>query len=263
MKNKKIDNNDNIYNSRENSININIEEISKDLNSINNIEDQEDDSPKILSIDTTSKFDICFKIIIIGNCGVGKSCLTNRIMKSKFEEGYISTIGLEYYSMFVKINNKIIKLQIWDTCGQEIYRSLITNYYRNSSMAIIVYAINNEESFQDIDLWVKELKAMSSPDIKIVLIGNKRDLIEERKILYKKGKELADYYGFDYFLETSAKSGENVKLMFIKAARLLYEEYLRYEDINSAKLSAFSFDPTKSSSLKANINKRKNNTCCQ
>ena len=133
-------------------------------------------------------------------------------------------------------------------------------------MAIIVYAINNEESFEDIDSWVKELKTMSSPDIKIILIGNKIDLIGERKIQYKKGKELADYYCFDYFLETSAKSGENVQLMFIKAARILYEDYLRYEDINSAKFSTFSYDLDKNYSLKTNIKKnkknKKNNTCC-
>ena len=257
-----IKDNDSDDNTKEKSININSEEISKDLNLINNIEYKEDDSPKILSLDSTSIFDMCFKIIIIGNCGVGKSCLTKRIIKSKFEDGYKTTIGLEYYSMFIKINDKIIKLQIWDTCGQEIYRSLISNYYRKSSLAIIVYAINNEESFQDIDLWIKELKTMSSPDIKMVLIGNKIDLKEERKIKYDQGKELADYYGFDFFLETSAKLGDNVKLMFIKAARILYEDYLRYEDISSAKISEFSNDPTKNSSLKAAFKRRKYNKCC-
>ena len=84
--------------------------------------------------------------------------------------------------MFIRLDNKIIKLQIWDTCGMEVYRSLIKSFYINSSLAVIVYAINDSDSFNDIHFWVKELKTMSSPDIKIILIGNKIDLENERKV---------------------------------------------------------------------------------
>ena len=87
-------------------------------------------------------YDLIFKIIVIGNIGVGKSCLSLKATKDIFLEEYTSTIGFEFYCFNVKIDEKIIKLQIWDTCGQEIYRSLITNYYKSTSLAIIVYAIN-------------------------------------------------------------------------------------------------------------------------
>ena len=87
-------------------------------------------------------YDLKFKIIVIGSVGVGKSCLSTKATKKTFDEGYSPTLGMQYFNFNVKIKDKIIKLNIWDTCGQEIYRSMITNYYRNSSLAIIVYAIN-------------------------------------------------------------------------------------------------------------------------
>ena len=88
------------------------------------------------------KYDLSFKVIVIGNSGVGKSCLSIKATKNIFENNYLATVGFEIFAFNVKLNDKIIKLQIWDTCGQEIYRSLITNFYRNSSLAIIVYAID-------------------------------------------------------------------------------------------------------------------------
>ena len=99
-------------------------------------------------------YDLSFKIIVIGNSGkkkylniinkigVGKSCLSIMATKHSFEKNYIATVGFEFFSFNIRIKNKVIKLQIWDTCGQEIYRSLVTNFYRNSSLAIVVYAIN-------------------------------------------------------------------------------------------------------------------------
>ena len=92
--------------------------------------------------DDYPRYDLSFKIIVIGNSGVGKSCLSIKATKNIFENNYLATVGFEFFNFNVKINDKVIKLQIWDTCGQEIYRSLITNFYRNSSLAIIVYEIN-------------------------------------------------------------------------------------------------------------------------
>ena len=102
-----------------------------------------------------SNFDLSFKIIIIGDSGVGKSCLTNSAIKNIFEDNYNATIGFEFITFNIKIDGKIIKLQIWDTCGQELYRSLITNFYRNSSLAIMVYAINSKTTFEDIEMWLR------------------------------------------------------------------------------------------------------------
>ena len=126
-----------------------------------------------------NKYDLSFKIIVIGNSGVGKSCLSIKATKNIFENNYLATVGFEFFSFNVKLDDKVVKLQIWDTCGQEIYRSLITNFYRNSSLAVIVYAIDDRQSYQDIELWLKDLKTYSNPDIKVFLIGNKTDMEEK------------------------------------------------------------------------------------
>jgi small GTP-binding protein len=92
--------------------------------------------------DDYNQYDLSFKIIVIGDPGVGKSCLTLKATKNLFESNYTTTVGFEFFTFNIKINDKIIKLQIWDTCGQEVYKSLISNFYRNSSLAVMVYAIN-------------------------------------------------------------------------------------------------------------------------
>ena len=123
-----------------------------------------------------SDFELSFKIIIIGDSGVGKSCLSLRATKNVFEELYSPTIGFEFMTFFIKVDDKPIKLQIWDTCGQEVYRSLITSFYTNSSLAIVVYSIDNEDSFNNLEFWLNELRLKGNADINIFLIGNKADL---------------------------------------------------------------------------------------
>ena len=198
---------------------------------------------------------ITFKIIIIGNSGVGKTSITNNAVKNVFFENYRSTIGMEIFSLFLKIDHKLIKLQIWDTCGQEIYRSLITNFYRNSSLAIIVYSIEKKESFKDIDMWIKELKVNSSPDIKIILIGNKSDLADKREVSYEEGAKYLDEPEIINFYETSAKTGDNVRKIFEEVGVTLYKDYIKYKDQGSLKSSS-TFRTNKSNK------KVKKKTCC-
>ena len=112
-------------------------------------------STLVKNVEDSSQYDLTFKIIVIGDPGVGKSCLTGRAVKDKFEEKYAPTIGFEFLTLSVKIEDKIIKLQIWDTCGQEMYRSLISNFYRNASLAMMVYSIDSKESFSHISTWLK------------------------------------------------------------------------------------------------------------
>ena len=176
---------------------------------------------------------INFKIIIIGSSGVGKTCITNQATKHIFNEDTVSTVGMEIYDLFIKIDNKVIKLQIWDTCGQELYRSLISSFYRSSSLAVIVYAIDRRQSFDEIDLWIKELKNNNSPDSKIILVGNKLDLAMYREIQYEEGEQKAKDNAFVDFFETSAKTGENISKMFIKVANILYEEHLEFKGIET------------------------------
>ena len=153
-----------------------------------------------------NQYDYNFKIIVIGDAGVGKSCLTTKVSKGIFDDKYSNTIAFEFLTFNVKIDGKI-KLQIWDTCGQELYRSLINSFYRKVSLAMIVYSIDSKESFNHIDNWLKELKLQSSPDIKIILIGNKADLKEKREVKLKEAKKFKDKMVFIFFVKHWLKQG--------------------------------------------------------
>jgi len=214
--------------------------------------------------DDYTQYDLSFKVIVIGDSGVGKSCLTNKATKNLFEESYNATVGFEFFTFNIKINEKIIKLQIWDTCGQELYRSLITNFYRNSSLAIIVYAVNNKDSFEDADMWLRELRTHSNPDAKVFLIGNKIDLINEREIKTEEGEAFARENKLNKFMEASAKTGVNAQQIFVDAAKLLYEDYLLYnggEEESSSNIKD-SNDYSKSFMSEDNHDLRKGGGCC-
>ena len=174
--------------------------------------------------------DLSFKILIIGDASVGKSCLALRATKGSFNTLYTPTVGFEFFNFYLKIEEENIKLQIWDTCGQEVYKSLISSFYRNSSLAIIVYAIDNLESFNNIENWLNELKTKGNPDISIILVGNKMDLEDKRQISKEMNSDFCDNHNIQNFIETSAKTGFNAKTVFIEAAKILYEEHLKLKD---------------------------------
>ena len=205
-----------------------------------------------------TQYDLSFKMIVIGDAGVGKSCLTTKASRGFFEESYSATVGFEFLTFNVKINDKIIKLQIWDTCGQEIYRSLISSFYRNASLAMMVYAIDSKESFSNMEAWLKEVKLQSNPDIKIFLIGNKADLEEQREVPVNTAKNFKDENGIHYFNETSAKSGLNAQEVFIEAAKLLYSEHLKYKERGSNKTNKGKIEVP----VKINSKKRENKKGC-
>ena len=182
---------------------------------------------EILDNKIGDKYDINFKIIVIGNSGVGKSSLTLKATQGIFKEEFSSTLGFQFFSFHVKINDKIIKLQIWDTCGQEIYRSLITNFYRSSALALICYSVNDLKSFEEIEIWLKQVKMNSDPDCKVFLIANKIDLTD-RVVSAEQGIEFKKEHDFECYMETSAKTGVNVKELFVNCALALYKELPKY-----------------------------------
>ena len=212
--------------------------------------------------ESDNRYDFSFKMIVIGDAGVGKSCLTGRAIKDKFDDGeYSPTVGFEFLTFTTKIEDKIIKLQIWDTCGQEVYRSLITNFYRNASLAMMVYSIDSRESFLHINQWLKEVRIQSNPDVKIILIGNKADLENEREVSFEEAKRYKEENQLLYFEETSAKSGLNSKEVFTEAARILYKEHKKYKlRANNPSLNTNnqSNTPTKLTKVEQNRNKG----CC-
>ena len=176
------------------------------------------------------QYDLCFKIILIGDPNVGKSSLTTQAVRNYFLEYYQTTVGFEFLTFNLTINNSVVKLQIWDTCGQEVYRSLITNFYRNCSLAIIVYAINDKKSFINAEKWLNDLKEQSNINVKVILIGNKCDLESKRVVTKEEGEKYKNEKNLDKFFETSAKTGLNVRNAMIEAAKLLYKDYMKNKD---------------------------------
>ena len=222
---------------------------------------------EILS-DEFPTYDLSFKIIIISDQNVGKSCLSIKASRNYFEDFYSPTVGFEFLSLNVKVEDKIVKLQMWDTCGQEVYRSLISSFYRSASLAIIVYSIDNEESFNNIEKWLNDVKSQSNPNVKIFLIGNKADLEDKRKVARIEGEKFYNDHKLSYFIETSAKTGFNVQNVFIKAAKELYltNEELRNRLTRPGSLLNFPDNPEISNVLKLETEeeeiKKKKKFCC-
>ena len=208
--------------------------------------------------DDKKKSDLHFKIIVIGDSGVGKSCLSLRATQNIFKEDFISTIGFEFFSFNLQINDKIVKLQIWDTCGQEIYRSLISGFYRSTELAILVFSVSDRKSFEDLDIWLKQLKTHGTPDCKIFLIGNKvdlpnREVSSEEAINCKKENE------FECYMETSAKAGANIKELFVNCALSLYKKYI--DNIKNGKDEGIELDDYESEGFNLNGGVNEENEC--
>ena len=158
-------------------------------------------------------FDYLFKYIIIGDAAVGKSNLLLRYAHGQFKPEYQLTIGVEFGAKNVVIRNKTYRIQIWDTAGQENFRSITRAYYKNSVCALVVYDISSRDSFNNVSTWIEDCRNNSSEKIFMVLIGNKSDLADKRQVSTEEGRELAEKYEMKFY-ETSAKIGENVNDIF-------------------------------------------------
>jgi len=158
-------------------------------------------------------FHYLLKFVIIGDSGVGKSNILLRYMNNTFSEDFKATVGVEFGAKNLEINNKIYRIQIWDTAGQENFRSIARAYYKNSVCACIVYDISNRKSFDSIQSWIDDCTKQTPKSILLLLIGNKNDLNNKREVQYEEGAEFARKKNM-IFLETSAKTGENVNDIF-------------------------------------------------
>ena len=162
-------------------------------------------------------FNYLFKYIIIGDSAVGKSNILLRYIHDKFNEEFQSTIGVEFGAKNLKIEDKIYRIQIWDTAGQETFRSITRAYYKNSVCACVVYDITNKNSFNNIKSWIEDCKKVSPKTVFLILIGNKVDLEDKREVSYEEGSVYAEKNGMLFF-ETSAKTGKNIEEIFIKSS---------------------------------------------
>jgi len=167
-------------------------------------------------------YDYLFKLVLIGDSGVGKSCLLLRFADDSFTDSYISTIGVDFRFRTVNIENKTVKLQIWDTAGQERFRTITSAYYRGAHGIIMVYDVTNYESFEHVEEWLNEVNRHASESTLKLLVGNKADLNDDKKVDTDEAKKFADGLSIS-FLETSAKNATNVEAAFLTMAKQLIE----------------------------------------
>ncbi|KAL0968917.1 hypothetical protein UPYG_G00273670 [Umbra pygmaea] len=163
-------------------------------------------------------YDYLFKLLLIGDSGVGKTCLLFRFSEDAFNTTFISTIGIDFKIRTIELHGKRVKLQIWDTAGQERFRTITTAYYRGAMGIMLVFDICNEKSFENIKNWIRNIEEHASSDVKKMVLGNKCDMTDRRQVSKDRGEKLAIDYGVK-FLETSAKSSFNVEEAFYTLAR--------------------------------------------
>ena len=167
--------------------------------------------------------DIVLKLILVGDSGVGKSCLLKAFMGDPFKGVYTSTIGVDFEIKPLTVNNRTVNLQIWDTAGQERFRTITTSYYRNADAIMLVFDLTSLASFSNLEVWMEDVRMYSQKGAEVVLIGNKCDLQEERKVDWKEAKAYADRNAFLYF-ETSAKSRLNVEKAITRMTELVFDK---------------------------------------
>jgi len=162
--------------------------------------------------------DFVFKILLIGDSGVGKSCLLLRYTDGSFSENYVSTIGEDFKTRKLELDAKQVKLQIWDTAGQERFRTITSSYYRGAHGIIVVYDVTDQVSFNNVKQWMQEIERYACENVTRLLVGNKNDLGTKKVVDGVTAKELAESFGIS-FLEVSAKTGQNVDEVFNQLAR--------------------------------------------
>ena len=207
-------------------------------------------------------YNYLLKYIIIGDSSVGKSNLLLRYAHDKFNEDYQATIGVEFGAKNVEIKNKTFRIQIWDTAGQENFRSITRAYYKNSVCAIIVYDITNKESFNNIQNWIEDCKNQCPKTIFFVLVGNKNDLENERRVSFDEGKKFADSNNILFF-ESSAKTGNNVEDIFYKSAECISERIIKNDyDLESDSCGIKLGEETNNIGFGINGNNNNRYYCC-
>jgi len=165
-----------------------------------------------------SDYDYLFKLLLIGDSGVGKSSLLLRFADDTYTESYISTIGVDFKIRTVDIEGKTVKLQIWDTAGQERFRTITSSYYRGAHGIIVVYDVTDDDSFNNVKQWLNEIDRYASENVNKLLVGNKSDLIQKKKVDFETATAFANEMSIP-FLETSAKTATNVEQAFVTMAQ--------------------------------------------
>lgn len=185
----------------------------------------------LMAVQNEEQFDFLFKIVLIGDCGTGKTCIVQRFKTGNYVERHGNTIGVDFSMKTITVDGKQVKLQIWDTAGQERFRTITQSYYRSANGVIIVYDITKRSTFLNLQKWIEEVRRYTASNVILILIGNKCDLEEEREVEFTEAEAMCEYIPEILFvMETSAKENTNVEDAFICIAA----ELKRRQDTISA-----------------------------
>ncbi|KAM5255770.1 ras-related protein Rab-19 [Ctenodactylus gundi] len=165
--------------------------------------------------------DYLFKVILIGDSNVGKTCVVQHFRSGVYTEMQQNTIGVDFTVRALEIDGKKVKVQVWDTAGQERFRTITQSYYRSAHAAIIAYDLTRRSTFESVPHWIHEIEKYGAANLVVMLIGNKSDLWEKRHVLFEDACTLAEKYGLLAVLETSAKESKNIDEVFVLMAREL------------------------------------------
>ena len=171
----------------------------------------------------TGYFDVKYKIMVLGESKVGKTSLIKRYTKDQFGGVYLTTVGMDFQDKIIELEDKKVRLQVWDTAGQERFRNVTKSYFQSSHGLLVVYDISDKESFDKINFWMENIKNNAPENAKLILVGNKCDLANERKVTIEDGENKARNYNIKFF-ESSAKDGTNVNELFFYLANEIYQD---------------------------------------
>lgn len=182
-----------------------------------------------MSAKTPSRsYDMIMKLLLVGDSGVGKSCLLLRFVEDKFNPLFITTIGIDFKIRTIESKGKKIKLQVWDTAGQERFRTITTAYYRGAMGIVLIYDVTDARTFENVENWFETVTQHANDDAQIFLVGNKSDDEENRQVSRDQGQQLAQKLNIP-FLEASAKTNENVEAIFYELASVIQENHVDQE----------------------------------
>lgn len=204
-----------------------------------------------------TEYDYLFKLLLIGDSGVGKSCLLLRFADDNFTDSYISTIGVDFRFRTITIDKKTVKLQIWDTAGQERFRTITSAYYRGADGIIMVYDVTSAESFEHVEEWLSEVDRYANENTSKLLVGNKADLVDLKQVQEETATRFAEKLGIS-FLETSAKTATNVDAAFLTMSKELIAAREK-----AAQGAAAGGSGTKRSNVQLKPQKAADTKCCK
>jgi len=175
------------------------------------------------------QFDFGVKLLMIGDSGVGKSCLLSRYTGGVFHDTFIATIGIDFKIKYLDVLGSRVKLQIWDTAGQERFRTITNAYYRGAMGVVLVYDCTDTETFENVRTWMAAITQHSPENVKVVLVGNKCDVTDSKAVSTQEGQDLANEFGCGGFFEASAKEDINVEELFTYLTAAIVDEFQKAE----------------------------------